>query len=129
MVIDKSGQWLGSWMQRMQRLGATHLRTPVTLHPHASPIELQTFAEKHGRLEVGSFHTVSDTCNSCSDQSLLLTYLQQELLPVNHHFAPLPSTELMMDFCQEKIIKCLPPDVRDVMQDEVLAAEPTKDGT
>ena len=47
-VIDPSGEWLHSWSTRCQKLGVSHLRSPITQHPGASPLELRSFIEKQG---------------------------------------------------------------------------------
>ena len=52
VVVDSRGAWLAGWTDRCERLAAPHVRTPVTQHPHASPLALQDFVEKHGRQEV-----------------------------------------------------------------------------
>lgn len=54
VVVDSRGAWLAGWTDRCGRLAAPHVRTPVTQHPHASPLALQAYAEKHGRQEVRS---------------------------------------------------------------------------
>ena len=51
--MDASGDWLASWGERWQRLGARHLRTPVNQHPHANALELKSYVEKQGREQVG----------------------------------------------------------------------------
>jgi hypothetical protein len=48
IVVDPTGEWLHSWNKHCQRLGVTHLRSPITQHPGASPLELRSFIEQQG---------------------------------------------------------------------------------
>eukprot|EP00887_Chlorella_sp_A99_P000159 scaffold16.g159.t1 len=100
-VIDRRGGWLAAWDVRRERLGAKHVRAPATLHPHPSPLALQQFAEDRGR--------------------------QQELLEVPGS-APLPSTALLREFCQAKLIRQLPKGLQAVREDTVVRLEPAAQG-
>ncbi|KAL4857085.1 Pre-mRNA-processing protein 40A [Chlorella vulgaris] len=98
VVVDRSGGWLHDWTARQNRLAAPLLRTPVQQHPHAAPLALQAYVEKHGR--------------------------QQELVPVFKGFAPVPHTSLFLNFCSSDVIGELPAALRTPCHDTVLRIEP-----
>jgi hypothetical protein len=98
VVVDRGGGWLHDWTARQNRLAAPLLRTPVQQHPHAAPLALQAYVEKHGR--------------------------QQELVPVFKGFAPVPHTSLFLDFCSSEVIRELPAALHTPCRDTVLRIEP-----
>lgn len=63
-MLDPSGSWLERWAERGERLGAAHLRTPVTVHPHANPLALQSYALKRERQQVGTGAAHTDRCKA-----------------------------------------------------------------
>ena len=56
VVIDSTGEWLHSWKEECRQLGVEHLRTPITLHPAAAPLELRSFIDKHALHHVSILH-------------------------------------------------------------------------
>ncbi len=51
-MIDASGGWLKRWTEQGDKMLVPHLRTPVTIHPHANPLALQNYAKKKEREQV-----------------------------------------------------------------------------
>ncbi len=50
-VIDERGEWLAAWRGRLERIGATHLRTPVNQCP-GKPGALHAFIKREGSEKV-----------------------------------------------------------------------------
>ncbi len=47
-VVDPSGGWLTDWHDRMARQAISHLRSPITHHPHPEPMSLQRHCTREG---------------------------------------------------------------------------------
>lgn len=92
VVVDTSGSWLASFREWIQKLSVKYIRSPSNIHPSSKPLALRYFASKHNRTS--------------------------ELFELDDS-APLPSSKLFVDFCDD-LIRSLPSNVQNIVKDTVI---------
>jgi len=102
-VVDVRGRWLAQWRSQFSRLGITHLRSTMVLHPDTEDeFGFHRWAKTMGRL--GETVDVRLPPGKYPEHDELL-----ELLQVRHaEYFRRPSAALFDDFC-DRIVERLPP--------------------
>jgi len=111
-VIDSTGDWLTSFKSWTSKLGITHLNTPITLHPHASPGALKDFAQQQQQHTGCSDITISPSTSTPPKSTTTNNNNHSQPQSPSISATSRPSVSLFLDFCHRKIIQKLPQHLR-----------------
>jgi len=102
-VVDAKGRWLAQWRSQFSRLGITHLRSTMVLHPDTEDeFGFHRWANTMGRL--GETKDVRLPPGKYPEHDELLELLQIQ----NSDYYRRPGAALFNDFC-DRVVEGLPP--------------------
>jgi hypothetical protein len=78
VVVDPSGEWLESWALRVMGMGATNVRSSISMTPFPEADGLRAFCEKRGNRK-------------------------EDIFTGNHDQAPLPSCRVYAEYCGSRV--------------------------